>query len=147
MCYVRVYLRASTDEQDATRAREQVETFATERGLIIVSWYTENESGAKLARPELFRLLADACDDILLIEHVDRLSRLTAPDWETLKALVKRSETSMFDGMASSDKDPRRSLHVEEVPLPELAPDEAYVAVKSLNDKPVRIEVARPKRR
>src|ERR1700757_629136 len=87
MCYVRVYLRASTDEQDATRAREQVETFATERGLIIVSWYTENESGAKLARPELFRLLADACDgDILLIEQVDRLSRLTAPDWETLKA-------------------------------------------------------------
>jgi DNA invertase Pin-like site-specific DNA recombinase len=72
---------------DATRAREQVQTFATERGLIIVSWYTENESGAKLARPELFRLLADACDgDILLIEQVDRLSRLTAPDWETLKA-------------------------------------------------------------
>jgi DNA invertase Pin-like site-specific DNA recombinase len=33
MCYVRAYLRASTDEQDATRAREQVETFATERGL------------------------------------------------------------------------------------------------------------------
>jgi DNA invertase Pin-like site-specific DNA recombinase len=87
MCYVRAYLRASTDEQDATRAREQVETFATERGLIIVSWYTENESGAKLARPELFRLLADACDgDILLIEQVDRLSRLTAPDWESLKA-------------------------------------------------------------
>jgi DNA invertase Pin-like site-specific DNA recombinase len=72
---------------DATRAREQVQTFATERGLTIVSWYTENESGAKLARPELFRLLADACDgDILLIEQVDRLSRLTAPDWETLKA-------------------------------------------------------------
>jgi DNA invertase Pin-like site-specific DNA recombinase len=86
MCYVRAYLRASTDEQDATRAREQVETFATERGLQIVAWYVENESGAKLARPELFRLLADACEgDILLIEQVDRLSRLTASDWETLK--------------------------------------------------------------
>ena len=35
----------------------------------------------------------------------------------------------MFDGMESSDKDPRRSLHVEEAALPELAPDEAYVAV------------------
>ena len=87
MCYVRVYLRASTDEQDATRAREQVETFATERGLIIVSWYTENESGAKLARPELSRLLADACEgDILLVEQVDRLSRLTDGDWQKLKA-------------------------------------------------------------
>jgi DNA invertase Pin-like site-specific DNA recombinase len=85
MCYVRAYLRASTDEQ-ATRAREQVETFAAERGLQIVAWYVENESGAKLARPELFRLLADACEgDILLIEQVDRLSRLTASDWETLK--------------------------------------------------------------
>jgi len=35
----------------------------------------------------------------------------------------------MFDGMESSAKDPRKSLHVGEVPLPELAPDEAYVAV------------------
>ncbi|WP_441260822.1 recombinase family protein [Bradyrhizobium sp. 521_C7_N1_3] len=87
MCFVRAYLRASTDEQDATRARAQVETFAVERGLTIVAWYVENESGAKLARPELFRLLADACEgDILLIEQVDRLSRLTASDWEGLKA-------------------------------------------------------------
>src|SRR5246127_1350751 len=89
MCYVRAYLRASTDEQDASRTREQVETFATERGLTIVAWYVENESGAKLARPELFRLLADACDgDILLVEQVDRLSRLTDGDWEKLKAEI-----------------------------------------------------------
>jgi DNA invertase Pin-like site-specific DNA recombinase len=47
----------------------------------------ENESGASLARPELFRLLADARPgDILLVEQVDRLSRLTASDWEKLKA-------------------------------------------------------------
>jgi DNA invertase Pin-like site-specific DNA recombinase len=86
MCYVRAYLRASTDEQDATRARDQLKTFAAERGLEIVSTYIENESGAKLARPELFRLLADAHnDDILLVEQVDRLSRLTASDWESLK--------------------------------------------------------------
>ena len=44
------YLRASTDEQDASRVREQVEAFATERGLAIGT-YVENESGAKLARP------------------------------------------------------------------------------------------------
>ena len=43
-----------------------------------MAWYVENESGAKLARPELFRLLADAhAGDILLVEQVDRLSRLT----------------------------------------------------------------------
>src|SRR5215467_9735260 len=87
MCYVRAYLRASTDDQDANRARDQLNAFAAERGLEIVAWYTENESGAKLARPELFRLLADAHNgDILLVEQVDRLSRLTAADWEQLKA-------------------------------------------------------------
>ena len=69
MCYVRAYLRASTSEQDANLARAQVEAFAAEHHLQIVSWYTENESGAKLARPELFRLLADAHEgDILLVE-------------------------------------------------------------------------------
>jgi DNA invertase Pin-like site-specific DNA recombinase len=86
MCYVRAYLRASTDEQDANRARDQVKAFAVEHGLDVVAWYTENESGAKLARPELFRLLRDAhSGDILLVEQVDRLSRLTAADWEALK--------------------------------------------------------------
>jgi DNA invertase Pin-like site-specific DNA recombinase len=85
--FVRAYLRASTSEQDARRAKDQLQAFAAERGLKIASWYTENESGAKLARPELFRLLTDASPgDILLVEQVDRLSRLTAPDWERLKA-------------------------------------------------------------
>jgi crotonyl-CoA reductase len=44
-------------------------------------------------------------------------------------AFVRRDEAQMFDGMESSAKDPRKSLHVGDVPLPELAPDEAYVAV------------------
>jgi DNA invertase Pin-like site-specific DNA recombinase len=86
MCFIRAYLRASTDEQDAARARSQVETFAGERGMQIAAWYVENESGAKLDRPELFRLLADAHPgDILLVEQVDRLSRLNAADWDRLK--------------------------------------------------------------
>jgi len=85
--FVRAYLRASTIDQDANRARDQLKAFATERGLKIAAWYTENESGAKLARPELFRLLADSqAGDILLVEQVDRLSRLNEADWERLKA-------------------------------------------------------------
>ncbi len=44
-------------------------------------------------------------------------------------ALVKADEQEMFAGLASDDKDPHRSVHVEEFPLPELAPDEAFVAV------------------
>src|SRR3989440_2715996 len=44
-------------------------------------------------------------------------------------ALVKADEQEMFAGVPSEDKDPRKSIHVEEFPVPELAPDEAYVAV------------------
>ena len=44
---------------------------------------------------------------------------------ESYRALfVRREDTTMFEGMASADKDPRQSLHLGEVPLPELAPDE-----------------------
>lgn len=86
MTFIRAYLRASTDDQDAGRARADLERFATERGLKVASWYLENESGAKLERPELFRLIADASPgDVLLVEQVDRLSRLTTKDWEALK--------------------------------------------------------------
>jgi crotonyl-CoA reductase len=42
---------------------------------------------------------------------------------------VHKDETDMFDGLESRDKDPRKSLHVEDVALPELGPGEAYVAV------------------
>ncbi|MHC2109220.1 recombinase family protein [Methylobacterium sp. CM6246] len=84
--FVRAYLRASTNEQDASRAREALEAFSDERGLRIASWYVENESGSTLARPELFRLLKDSRPgDVLLVEQVDRLSRLTAADWDKLK--------------------------------------------------------------
>ena len=87
MTNARAYLRASTAEQDASRARAQVEVFAAERGLPIVGTYVENESGAKLAWPELFRLIADSKPgDVLLIEQVDRLSRLTDSDWRKLRA-------------------------------------------------------------
>lgn len=87
--FVRAYLRASTKEQDATRAREDLFRFAGERGLKVAATYTENESGASLKRPELFRLLSDCQPgDVLLVEQVDRLSRLNAEDWEKLKAEI-----------------------------------------------------------
>ncbi len=42
---------------------------------------------------------------------------------------VHKDEADMFAGMASRDKDPRKSLHVEEVDVPALGPGEALVAV------------------
>lgn len=91
--FVRAYLRASTDEQDATRAKSALQAFAKENGLKIAAYYVENESGASLQRPELFRLLADCeAGDVLLIEQVDRLSRLASADWEKLKAEIAARE-------------------------------------------------------
>lgn len=53
---------------------------------MIAKFYVENESGAKLDRPKLNELLDDCQQgDILLIEDIDRLSRLNGGDWETLK--------------------------------------------------------------
>lgn len=91
--FIRAYLRASTDEQDAQRARSILDTFVRERNAVICSYYVENESGARLNRPELFRLLNDSHPlDILLIEDVDRLSRLIGHEWEKLKALIKERQ-------------------------------------------------------
>ena len=88
--FVRAYLRASTKEQDAERAKKSLEDFAKANHLDICSFYIENESGAKLDRPELFRLLNDCKPgDILLVEDIDRLSRLNTKDWEKLKAVIK----------------------------------------------------------
>jgi len=88
--FVRAYLRASTQMQDANRARADLVKFADDRGLKIAAFYTENESGASLKRPELFRLLSDCQPgDVLLCEQVDRLSRLTADDWEKLKDEIR----------------------------------------------------------
>ncbi len=44
-------------------------------------------------------------------------------------AVVRKDEVDMFEGVESRDKDPRKSLHVEDVALPELGPGEAIVAV------------------
>jgi DNA invertase Pin-like site-specific DNA recombinase len=91
--HARLYLRASTEGQDANRARNQLMNFAKERELPIVGTYVENESGARLARPELFRLLADSRPgDVLLIEQVDRLSRLTEADWRKLRATIDEKQ-------------------------------------------------------
>lgn len=111
--FVRAYLRASTRDQDANRASNDLQKFADERGLTIAASYVENESGASLKRPELFRLLKDCKPgDILLVEQVDRLSRLNTADWEVLKAEIKAKHVKVVAldlptswMLANADKD------------------------------------------
>lgn len=83
------YLRASTDEQDANRAKAPLTKFIADAGQTVGAWFIENESGATLKRPELFRLLDIAQrGDVLLVEQIDRISRLNATDWEKLKSMI-----------------------------------------------------------
>ena len=83
------YLRASTNEQDANRARDRITEFVEAAGQSVSAWFMEHESGATLKRPELFRLLDVAeSGDVLLVEQVDRISRLNSEDWEKLKRII-----------------------------------------------------------
>ncbi len=85
--FIRAYLRASTDEQDANRAKEELKLFVDKKGARIASFYIENQSGTKIDRPELGRLIQDSHKgDVLLIEKVDRLSRLPYEQWKVLKS-------------------------------------------------------------
>lgn len=84
------YLRASTKEQNAERAKNELKSFAKDSSLTISTFFVENESGATLNRPELFRLLEIAQDDdIILVEQIDRISRLNDKDWNQLKQIIK----------------------------------------------------------
>ena len=87
--FIRAYLRASTDDQDASRARDQLEAFVAGFGLAIAASYMENASGSHANRPELIRLLKDSRrGDVLLVESIDRLSRMGDQDWRELKSAI-----------------------------------------------------------
>ena len=86
---VRIYVRASTKDQDATRALAELVAFSTSYDDNYIE-YVEHFSGTKLDRPALAKLLKDAeKGDILLVESVDRLSRLSQDDFAILKQRIK----------------------------------------------------------
>lgn len=87
---VRIYVRASTKDQDAERALDDLVMFSKKYGDKYVP-YVENHTGTKLERPELTKLLNESEQgDILLVESVDRLSRLTQKDFDILKERIKQ---------------------------------------------------------
>jgi DNA invertase Pin-like site-specific DNA recombinase len=102
-----------------TRAKSELEKFTRQLGFDVAHWFIENESGAKLHRPELFRLLDIAMPgDVLLVEQIDRLSRLKTEDWEKLKTIINQKNIrivsldlpSSFALMKNSDEFTARIL-------------------------------------
>ena len=58
----------------------------------------------------------------------DDFAALEVPDHYT-GALLRQDDESMFEGIPTRDRDPRKALRIEDVPMPELGPGEALVAV------------------
>jgi crotonyl-CoA reductase len=86
-----------------------------------------------------------------LIDAIE--NQASAADFEALQVpesyraiTVHKDEAEMFADLPTRDKDPRRSLHLDEVPVPELAAGEALIAVmaSSINYNTVWTSIFEP---
>jgi len=57
--------------------------------------------------------------DAILADQLDAVAGLKVPE-SYLAVPVRQDEQDMFEGLEAKEKDPRKSLHVEEVATPEL---------------------------
>ncbi len=83
--------------------------------------------------------------DAALSDSPADVAGLPVPE-STRAITVHRDEAEMFEGVPSRDKDPRKSLHLDEVPVPELGPGEALIAVmaSSINYNTVWTSIFEP---
>jgi crotonyl-CoA reductase len=104
----------------------------------------ESESRNRAA-PSNLTAMSEILDAVRAGASGEVLASIDMPE-KTRAVFVRRDEQTMFEGMASADKDPRRSLHVDEVPVPELAPDEVFIAVmaSSINFNSVWTSIFEP---
>ena len=76
--------------------------------------------------------MSDALSKLLEAAQSPDASRediATLPLPESMRAaVVRKDETAMFEGVPSAEKDPRKSLHVDEVAIPPLGPNEVLIA-------------------
>ena len=77
MSKVIVYLRVSTDEQDAANQRHGIEDFCARRGLTVTKWIEDTASGGKSVEDrKLGKALKSLKDgDVLIAAELSRLSR------------------------------------------------------------------------
>ncbi|MFG1923527.1 crotonyl-CoA carboxylase/reductase [Cryptosporangium sp. NPDC048952] len=66
--------------------------------------------------------------EAILADELDAVGGLEVPE-SYRGVVVRKDEVDMFAGRTTRDKDPRESLHVQDVATPELGPGEALVAV------------------
>lgn len=91
------------------------------------------------------RAMQQILDAIVSGASGDEIANLPLPE-SYRAAVVLEAEQDMWEGVESADKDPRKSLHIQDVTLPELAPDEAVIAVmaSSINFNTVWTSIFEP---
>lgn len=97
MTQARIYLRASTKEQNETRALDALLAFAAKQGYEVdpvTDVYADaGISGLKplTERPQLKTLFKNSrAGDVILVEQIDRLSRMEECDWLELKRTIEK---------------------------------------------------------
>jgi DNA invertase Pin-like site-specific DNA recombinase len=86
----RIYQRVSTQGQDLTRQHRLVAD-AEAAGYYVAGVYAEKASGTTEDRPELNRLITDLKQgDVVIAEHLDRISRLPLDRAEALMKRIKK---------------------------------------------------------
>jgi DNA invertase Pin-like site-specific DNA recombinase len=83
-----IYIRVSTDYQDHVRQEKLIEETQA-KGYLVADIYREKESGTTINRPELQRMLSNLkAEDIIVAEHLDRITRLPLEQAEALMAAI-----------------------------------------------------------
>lgn len=91
----RIYQRVSTSQQDLTR-QDALRAEAEAKGYMVVATYAEKASGTSEERPELQRMLSDLNKgDIIIAEHLDRITRLPMDRAEALMEVIKAKGASV----------------------------------------------------
>lgn len=85
----RIYQRVSTEQQNLARQDALIDKAKAE-GYYIAGVYKEKASGAQPDRPALNRLIEDIQPgDVIVAEHIDRITRLPLAESEKLIARIK----------------------------------------------------------
>lgn len=91
----RIYCRVSTEEQDLTRQEDLVK-FAQDNGYYVAKVYKEKASGHDVNRKVLNELIDDLqIHEVVIVEKVDRLSRLPLAQAQTLLEKIEEKGASV----------------------------------------------------
>ncbi|PUB12584.1 recombinase family protein [Paenisporosarcina sp. OV554] len=99
-----IYIRVSTKLQETKFSlegqRDDLTRYAKDQGWKIVNTILDVDSGGKLDKPGLNKLLDDVEEgltDIVLVVDQDRLSRLDTVEWELLKSILRSNKVKIAE--------------------------------------------------